>query len=308
MKLPLRRRRPVSRGQALVEFALILPVLALFLVMAVDFGRVFFGWVALNNASRIAANAAAVHPDAWNGSGNPSAALWQSQYRNGVANDLSAINCLPPGHAGAWVAADIPDPTFINVTGTASPYEDGDHARVNLTCRFQFITPIVGLILGNPLTISTGSEFAVRGAPINGVPISGGCGGGTVPDLVGQTVAGARTTWFAAGFNAGTFNPASGSDTDFVTAQLTSPVSSPGDCIALNSTVTVTHIPAGALCTMPQLQGLKVNVAQTAYTGSGFIGTFSVTRPPNGNYDVTSQDKVAGGQYACTTSVSVAGN
>ena len=29
----------------MVEFALVLPILALLLVLAVDFGRVFFGWV-----------------------------------------------------------------------------------------------------------------------------------------------------------------------------------------------------------------------------------------------------------------------
>ena len=51
MKLPFRRHRKISRGQALVEFAFILPILVLLLLLAVDFGRVFFGWVALNNAT-----------------------------------------------------------------------------------------------------------------------------------------------------------------------------------------------------------------------------------------------------------------
>ena len=39
-----------------------LPILALLLVMAVDFGRVFFGWVALQNAARIGADYAASGP------------------------------------------------------------------------------------------------------------------------------------------------------------------------------------------------------------------------------------------------------
>ena len=51
------------RGQALVEFALVLPLLALLLVMALDFGRVFFGWVALQNAARIGANYAGHTPN-----------------------------------------------------------------------------------------------------------------------------------------------------------------------------------------------------------------------------------------------------
>ena len=63
MKLPLSSpARAQPRGQALVEFALILPLLVLLLLLAIDFGRVFFGWVALNNAARIAANEAAVQP------------------------------------------------------------------------------------------------------------------------------------------------------------------------------------------------------------------------------------------------------
>jgi Flp pilus assembly protein TadG len=55
--------RRVSRGQALVEFALVLPVLALLLVVAIDFGRVFFGWVSLTNAARIGANYAGYTPN-----------------------------------------------------------------------------------------------------------------------------------------------------------------------------------------------------------------------------------------------------
>jgi Flp pilus assembly protein TadG len=308
MKLPFRRRGNRTRGQALVEFALILPILALFLMLALDFGRVFFGWVALNNASRIAANAAAVHPDAWNGSGNPNAADWQAQYRQSVANDLNSINCDAPGHSGAWLATDIPNPTFVNVTGTASPYENGDHAQVKLICDFHFLTPLVGNILGNPLVIAATSEFPVRGAEINGLALNQGCNGAIVPNLVGETVAVARSTWTSAGFLSGTFSPASGSDTDTVTVQTTSPVSTPGQCLPTNSSVTVTHVAAGGQCSMPQMVGQKVNSAQSAFTAAGFTGTFTITRPPQGNYDVTSQSLVGGQSYACSTGVTVAGN
>ena len=49
----------------MVEFALILPLLALLLIMAIDFGRVFFGWIALQNATRIAADTASQRANAW---------------------------------------------------------------------------------------------------------------------------------------------------------------------------------------------------------------------------------------------------
>src|SRR5688572_22939646 len=56
------RRRPRSGGQAMVEFALILPVFLLFLVIAVNFGRLFFSYLQLSNAAREAAAYGATQP------------------------------------------------------------------------------------------------------------------------------------------------------------------------------------------------------------------------------------------------------
>ena len=52
-----------SRGQAVVEFALILPVFLLLLLIAVDFGRLFFTYIQLNNTAREGAAYAAAQPD-----------------------------------------------------------------------------------------------------------------------------------------------------------------------------------------------------------------------------------------------------
>jgi hypothetical protein len=198
MKLPfVRRWRRVSRGQAMVEFALILPILVLLLLLAVDFGRVFFGWVAINNASRIAANEAADHPEAWEGSGN---AALKGIYRNQVLQDMQSINCEPSG-GGIWATSDIPDPTYLDVPGTptTNAYELGDHARVTLTCHFSFLTPLVGAIVGNPMPISAASEFPIKVGEVNGIPIGagppGGCLDKIVPDMVGMSVAAARGAW-----------------------------------------------------------------------------------------------------------------
>jgi len=169
MKLPFRRRRAVSRGQALVEMAIMLPVLVLLLLLAVDFGRVFFGWVGLNNAVRIAANEAGFNPQAWN---DPVWVELQDVYRAQVLQDMQAINCAPPG-GGDWEAADVPDPAFVNQTDTPTtdPYEFGDHTRVTMTCHFTFLTPLVGAILGDPMPISAAAEFPVKGGMVNDVPV-----------------------------------------------------------------------------------------------------------------------------------------
>ena len=53
---------PTPRGgQALVEFALLAPVLLLLMLLAVDFGRLFFSYVAVNNAAREGAAYAGMH-------------------------------------------------------------------------------------------------------------------------------------------------------------------------------------------------------------------------------------------------------
>ena len=44
-----------TRGQSLAEFALLLPVLLILVLGAIDFGRVYFAYVSVTNASRNAA-------------------------------------------------------------------------------------------------------------------------------------------------------------------------------------------------------------------------------------------------------------
>ena len=151
MRLLPARRNPgaPARGQAMVEFALVLPILALLLVMAIDFGRVFFGWVALHNASRIAADFAASHTENW--------ATSEDTYRAVVRGDLQAINCSPAG-GGAWTDADIPDPDYPSGTTTGSP------AVVGLECSFELITPLASSILGGQVSVGAESSFPIHKA------------------------------------------------------------------------------------------------------------------------------------------------
>src|ERR1700687_2242730 len=53
--LKVRGRQWALRGQSYVELAFALPVLAIILVMAADFGRLFFTYVEVINAARAAA-------------------------------------------------------------------------------------------------------------------------------------------------------------------------------------------------------------------------------------------------------------
>ena len=60
-----RRRLHDQRGQALVEFALVLPILLALLVGAVEFGKAFFYWLDLSHLANTGARAAVV--DRWAG-------------------------------------------------------------------------------------------------------------------------------------------------------------------------------------------------------------------------------------------------
>ena len=60
--LPRKGRRH-RRGQGLVEFALLLPLLLLVVLGAIDFGRAMFSWIQITNASREAAAYAAFNPN-----------------------------------------------------------------------------------------------------------------------------------------------------------------------------------------------------------------------------------------------------
>ena len=56
---PMRRRRR-ENGQAVVEFALVLPILLLFILGIVQFGSVFRDYIALTDAVRVGGRQAAV--------------------------------------------------------------------------------------------------------------------------------------------------------------------------------------------------------------------------------------------------------
>ena len=160
------RSRSSSRGQGVVEFALVLPVLLLLLLLAIDFGRVYLGWVNLQNMTRIAANYAANNATDY-AAGDPATL---TVYRNQILNDAQKNNCQLHNAAGT---VGQPDPPVF------SGYALGDNATVSLTCTFRIVTPVISNILGSTITVSASSDFPVKSAMIAGSNSGGGGGGGT---------------------------------------------------------------------------------------------------------------------------------
>jgi PKD repeat protein len=138
-------------GQSLVEFALILPIMLLLTLTALDFGRVYLGWINLQNMARSAANFAANNPEAW--LTNDTAVI--TAYRNQVINDAAATNCvLTPG---------VPaDPTFADGNGDGVSTAIGDRATAAFTCKFSLITPVISNIIGKNINVAASAVFPVK--------------------------------------------------------------------------------------------------------------------------------------------------
>jgi len=265
----------------MVEFALILPILAMLLVLTVDVGRVFFGWVAVTNATRIGANEAAKDPGPWAAGGS------DPDYYERISAGLEAINCdADINDDGVIDQDDLPAPVFKDRGNTADPHEFGDHVEVSLTCDFSLITPLANALLGGGITLGAEATFSVVGAKINGIPVPADPPTSPclpteriVPNLIGMSVETAGDRWQAAGFT-GAFSPSDPAlDADTVTSQAATPAASAGSCLAFHAAMTVTHT-APAVCTgsdvnVPNLIGLTLTTARSTWTGATFTGAFT---------------------------------
>lgn len=266
-----------GRGQAMVEFAIVLPLLALILLMAVDFGRVFFGWVGLQNAARIGSNFAAMYADAdWSNPADPK----RQDYISRISADAASINCA--------LSDPLPMPSFPDGKDV------GEDAVVDLECEFALLTPLMSDLMGGPIGLSATSTFPIR------TGIVGSNAGGPappppsacldVPELSDLTVEAARSVWSTAGF-IGTFFPTStaGQDAEIVLSQF--PLA--GACVDTTSTMTVDSDPDTSACDagefrIPKLIGLEMQTAHAAWTAD-FDGFSPTVSSSNKNKTVDSQ-------------------
>lgn len=239
-----RRRR---KGQSIVEFALVVPAVLLIVMFGIDFGRAFLGWVNLQNAARIAANYAALHPTAnWGNPADPD----RIRYTALVTNELSTTNC------------PVVTLTYPSFSSTSL----GGDATVALTCRFSIITPIISAIIPNPMNMSASAVFPVR---------------------------------------TGTYGVIAPTPSPTATPSPT-PTPTPTPSVAPSATPTPTPTPSPTPCirNAPQLIGQRKNNAGTIWLNAGFTGGV-VALPPNANYIIVFQDKIAGQPYPCNSTVTV---
>ena len=147
--LPFRRsRRERSKGQSLVEFALLLPMMLIFLAGALDLGRVFYANISLNNAAREGAFEAAESPDSFQ----------KNQPCNTATNRVICRVQLEAKDSSVSIADNNIDMT-CSVAGC--PGQAGSTVTVEVTGSFTLITPLLSVIFGGqtiPLSSSATAQ------------------------------------------------------------------------------------------------------------------------------------------------------
>jgi len=133
----LRRHRPRTRGQSLVEFALLLPVFLVIVSAALDLGRIAYARVSIANVAREAAFQAASTPTSYQAgqpcsSSNPSANM---------------VICRALLESKGSVVTVTPS----DITMTCSPdctKAMGNTVTVKATGRFNLLTPLMSAFFG----------------------------------------------------------------------------------------------------------------------------------------------------------------
>jgi len=121
-----------EKGQALVEFALVLPVFLVLAAGVIDFGRAITYWLDLNNSAQVAARYAVVnrYPGCFSG---PSQCSSPNTFKEWVLRDLNSGALKAGGGRPATVLV-----CYEDVDGSGAP-NPGDGIRVTLTSPYNFI-------------------------------------------------------------------------------------------------------------------------------------------------------------------------
>jgi Flp pilus assembly protein TadG len=174
--MSLRRpRRAGHRGQALVEFALVLPIFVFLLMILFDFGRVVYAWHTITDAAREATRDGQVSPEFDNATGQY---MTKSDSTLGIRG--AALRMVP------GVAIDAADITGDTTTG--SPYKQscttagatvndayaastcfypdgtalGSPVVVRIEISIPLITPIMSNALGGSITVTAQSVSYIQ--------------------------------------------------------------------------------------------------------------------------------------------------
>jgi Flp pilus assembly protein TadG len=123
-----------KKGQALIEIALVLPILLVIICGIADFGRIFYSEIHLNMISQDAVRMA--------GLGSTDQAIVQFVNNNVLLGDKDTLQ--------------------VTVIPNDLTRKSGDFVTVKITYKVKYITPLMNKILPSPFAINTQSTIRVE--------------------------------------------------------------------------------------------------------------------------------------------------
>ena len=140
MKLIRARRKNGEKGQALVEFTLLIPIFMLLLLAIIDFGMGFYSWISVTNSAREGARLGVVMATT-------------QQIKDRVYQTATLPN----------------ESTKMTVTVTNAQGQPGQSVVVKVDYDYDLITPLAGIVsfvsgnvLGPTLTFSSTAEMRLE--------------------------------------------------------------------------------------------------------------------------------------------------
>ena len=172
-----------QRSQAIVEFAIVAPVLLLLIFGVIDFGRVIYVYATINQAvqegARTAIRASALLPTNADVENSVKQHAVDVSLANPCPNGPIVPSTTPPANQG-WIYITEPDapssietlsPTlenapggqmWANATGSCSATNPAhDHAPLQITIRYNFVpfTPLIQQVTANHVVISASATY-----------------------------------------------------------------------------------------------------------------------------------------------------
>lgn len=130
----IRRLIKNGRGQALVELALVLPLLILLLFGTMEFGRIFHSYLALANASREGARAGIVGAD-------------DAGIRTKVKDVAASLEL---------------EDSQIDITPGQDSRSRGVPLTIQVDYQVNLLTPVLNIIIPDPFPLSTSTTMRVE--------------------------------------------------------------------------------------------------------------------------------------------------
>lgn len=160
------RKRTRTRGQAMVEFAILIPFLFTIVMGSVDFGRVFGQNAAILGAAREAVRQAISYSSAtgtnpYFGSTHDADVLAFAHDELGLpSSDTTTLTLAPHGHENDCYTPTTPPPTslypatsdtgYVFVCWTNASLTQPANVTVTIAWTMSLITPFVQSVVGTP--------------------------------------------------------------------------------------------------------------------------------------------------------------